>query len=202
MILSILTLIASYFLGAIPTAYILAKKLFGINIMEHGSGNVGTTNVFRVLGWKVGIPVFVIDMLKGFIAAALGYLAGGAVVAVFASFIAVIGHTFSVFIKFKGGKGVATGAGTLLFLCPKVFICVIIMWFIVSFVSGYISLGSIVAALSAIIFVIAFHYEIPVCLFVAIAAIYVVYKHNSNIKRLLNGTENKMKWRQNIKIKK
>ncbi|MDO4542665.1 MAG: glycerol-3-phosphate 1-O-acyltransferase PlsY, partial [Bacillota bacterium] len=188
-----------YFLGAIPTAYIIAKKISGINIMEHGSGNVGTTNIFRVLGWRVGLPVFAIDMAKGFIATWLGYLAGGNTVAVFAAFIAVIGHTFSVFIGFKGGKGVATGAGTLLFLCPRVFICVIIMWFVISLVSGYISLGSIVASLSAIIFVIAFGYNAAICVFVTIAALYVVYKHHSNIKRLLNGKESKVNWRKVLK---
>ncbi len=199
MVLTIITLIIAYFLGAIPTAYIFAKRFSGINIMEHGSGNVGTTNIFRVLGWKVGAPVFIIDMGKGFLAAWLGYLAGGTTVAVFAALIAVIAHTFSVFINFKGGKGVATGAGTLLFLCPKVFICVIIMWFVVSLVSGYISLGSIVASLSAIIFVIAFDYKLAICVFVTIAALYVVYKHSSNIKRLINGTENKINWLKKFK---
>lgn len=201
MILTILALIAAYFIGAIPTAYIFGKKLKGINIMEHGSGNVGTTNIFRVMGWKVGVPVFLIDMAKGFVSAWLGYLAGGTVVAVFAALIAVIGHTLSLFIKFKGGKGVATGSGALLFLCPKVFICVLIMWFVVSLVSGYISLGSIVAAFSAIIFVFAFHYQAAVCIFVVIASLYVVYKHHTNIKRLLNGSENKVNWLKIIKKK-
>ena len=180
----VLIVIFAYLLGSIPSAYICGKAFAGINIMEHGSGNVGTTNTFRVLGWKIGILVFVMDMGKGFLAALLGYFVGGTVLAVICSVVAVLGH--------KGGKGVATGAGALLFLAPTAFVLAILVWAILAFATGYISVASMVAALSSILFVVIFSHHISVIVFVVVCSLYIIYKHIPNIKRLAAGTENKV----------
>ena len=188
----VLIVIFAYLLGSIPSAYICGKAFAGINIMEHGSGNVGTTNTFRVLGWKIGILVFVMDMGKGFLAALLGYFVGGTVLAVICSVVAVLGHTFSLFLHFKGGKGVATGAGALLFLVPTAFVLAILVWAILAFATGYISVASMVAALSSILVVVIFSHHISVIVFVVVCSLYIIYKHIPNIKRLAAGTENKV----------
>ncbi|MEG1095873.1 MAG: glycerol-3-phosphate 1-O-acyltransferase PlsY [Clostridiales bacterium] len=201
MFLNILAIIASYFLGAIPWAYVCGKVFAGVNIMKMGSGNVGTTNTFRVLGWKLGILVFILDIAKGYFSAYLGFLAGGITLGVLCGFMALFAHTFSVFIKFKGGKGVATGAGVLLFLSPMALLCCFLVWLALALTTGYISVASIGAAFFSTFFVIIFDGAPLLCIFIGIAALYVILKHTANIKRLLKGTESKVNWREKIKPK-
>ena len=204
MVLTILALVAAYFLGAIPSAYIIGKCR-GINIMEHGSGNVGTTNTFRVLGPKYGSIVFLMDLGKGFIAAMIGGLIGGQTLSVVAGLIAIVAHTFSIFLRFKGGKGVATGAGVVFWWCPPAIICALIVWAIVALASGYISLASIIAYICCVIFMIPFGAALPQVIICSVAVAFIIYKHKSNLKRLKNGTENKVNWKKafaNLKKKK
>ena len=189
----ILAMIGSYFLGSIPFAYIGGKLFAGINIMEHGSGNVGATNTVRVLGFKIGIPVFVCDAAKGFFAAWLGALTMGALGASLCGTIAIIGHTFSPFIHFKGGKGVATAAGVILCLDPRVFIIGIALWVVIGFLTDYVSVASICACLSCIVTSL-FFCELSEQILICVMAFYIVYKHKTNLKRLYNGTEAKVDW--------
>lgn len=195
MVLNILAIVAAYFIGAIPWAYVIGKKFRHINIMEHGSGNVGATNTFRVLGPKIGSFVFLLDLGKGFIGAMLGGLAGGPTLSVVTGVIAVVAHTFSVFLHFKGGKGVATGAGVIFWWCPPAIICALIVWAILALATGYISVASILACVSCFIFIWLFHGTFLQVLFCGLIVAYIVYKHRSNIKRLFSGTENRVDWK-------
>lgn len=188
----ILVLIISYLLGSVPSAYIVGKLFCNINIMEHGSGNVGATNTFRVLGAKYGILVFVIDVSKGFFAAMLGSFAGGEPLSVFTGLTAVFGHTFSVFLHFKGGKGVATGAGTILWWCPPAIGCALLVWLLILILTGYVSVSSLIATACCFVFLCIFggtRLQIIVCFLIVL---YVFWKHRSNLSRLINGTENRM----------
>ncbi len=197
MMLKVVTVLCAYFLGAIPFSYIVGKLSRGINILEHGSGNAGATNTLRVLGVRLGILVLFCDMGKGVLAAYLGFLAGGHEVAALTAMVAILGHTFSVFIKFKGGKGVATAAGALIFLAPDVFFMAFCVWFLVAALTRYISLASVIGASSVVIFSLIFVENIYVRILLVIFASYIIWKHRDNIKRLREGTEKKIsfKWR-------
>ena len=201
MLYTILALLAAYFIGAIPWAYIISKYICHINIMEHGSGNVGATNTFRVLGPKYGSIVFLLDLGKGFLAAMLGGLVGGETLSVFTGLIAIVAHTLSIFLRFKGGKGVATGAGVIFWWCPPAIICSLVVWAILAILTGYISVASIIASISCCVFIILFDGTFLQILFCAIAVAYIIFKHSGNIKRLFHGTENKVNWKDLIEKK-
>ena len=140
-------LIASYLLGSIPTSYLTVRLLRGQDLRTLGSGNLGATNLFRVLGWKYAIPVGLFDMMKGAVPVLVfAPRAGGTdMAAILLGLAAIAGHVFSVFVGFKGGKGVATGAGVVLGLAPWAFLTALALWAIVVKTTGYVSLGSIVA---------------------------------------------------------
>ncbi len=191
-------LVLSYFLGAIPFSYVVGKWSRGINILEHGSGNAGATNTLRVLGIRLGIVVLVSDFGKGVLAAYIGYLGGGPEFAAWTSLVAILGHTFSVFIHFRGGKGVATAGGALLFLAPDVFMMAFVLWFSIVLLSKYVSLASIAAAIAVIFLSFLFVEDVYVRVLLVIFASYVLYKHNDNIKRLLNGTEKKITLKRKV----
>lgn len=201
MILKILIVILAYFLGAIPSGYWVGKKFCDVNIMELGSHNVGATNTFRILGPKIGGIVFLMDLGKGFIAALIGFLAGGATLSVICGLVAIFAHTFSIFLGFKGGKGVATGAGVMFCWNPLAILCALAIWSLLAFTTGYVSLASIVASLCCLAFLWFFGgttLQIAVC---ALIVAYIIYKHRTNIKRLLNGTENKLNWKEKFSKK-
>ena len=189
----LLVLGCAYLLGAIPFGYIVGRAR-GIDIREHGSGNVGFTNTWRVLGFKLGLIVLVCDMSKGWLSCYIGYTLFGEYGALAGGMAAIFAHTFSCFINFKGGKGIATGGGVLLFMSPiKLAICLGIV--IVACVTiRYMSVGSILAALMAPILLYVF--DAPLCYVFSIMVVagYVIYKHIPNIKRLMNGTENKLQF--------
>ncbi len=197
MLLKIFMIPCAYFLGAIPFSYIVGKLSKDINILEHGSGNAGATNTVRVLGLQLGILVLIADMAKGFFAAYLGFLAGGPELSALTALVAILGHTFSVFIHFKGGKGVATAGGALIFLAPNVFLMAFGVWFFVAALTRYVSLASVLGAASVIIFTLILVENIYVRILLVIFAAYVIFKHRINIQRLLEGTEKKItfKWR-------
>lgn len=192
----VIALVLAYLLGAIPSAYIIGKCCCDINIMEHGSGNVGTTNTFRVLGPKYGALVFLMDLGKGFVAAMIGGLIGGEFLSVATGLLSIVAHSFSVFIHFKGGKGVATGAGVVFWWCPPAIICALIVWAVVALVTGYISLASIIACICCVIFMVLFGSSFIQVLICAAAVAFIVIKHKSNIKRLMHHNENKVDWKK------
>ncbi|MBN2838304.1 MAG: glycerol-3-phosphate 1-O-acyltransferase PlsY [Fusobacteriaceae bacterium] len=197
MITILIFLVVAYFLGSLPNGLYVAK-FKGVNIMEEGSKNTGATNVFRVLGAKYGIFVLLLDALKGyiplFVASKLGVNGNGLVLV---GLMAVIGHTFSPFLKFKGGKGVATSLGIFIFLAPLPMFLTLIMFFIVVGISKYVSLGSVLASvmLPLLILFLPINKGLSSSTFLfiisALLGIYIIYKHKTNIVRLKNGTENK-----------
>ncbi len=186
--------LASYLIGAIPTSYWVVRLVRGEDLRQFGSGNLGATNLFRVLGWKYAVPVGVFDVLKGAIPVlVLGPAAGAAPLeAVLLGVAAVVGHIFSVFVKFKGGKGVATGAGVVLGLAPWAFLTALITWAIVTKLSGYVSLGSMLAALVLVPAAYLLHPERRSLLWIfGLLSGLIIVLHRANIGRLLAGTENR-----------
>lgn len=184
-------IICAYFLGAIPFGYIVGR-MHGINIRAHGSGNIGFTNVWRVLGFKVGLVVLLFDGFKGWLACFVGFQLFGEWGALIGGLVAILGHSFSCFIGFKGGKGIATGGGMLLFMSPMTLITLLSIVALVCVTIRYMSVGSILAAVLAPIMLYVFDAS-PVYIFGIIpAALYVIYLHIPNMKRLKNGTENKL----------
>jgi acyl phosphate:glycerol-3-phosphate acyltransferase len=191
--LYLLLIIASYFIGAIPTGVILAKAFAGRDIRQEGSGNIGATNVTRVLGKKVGALTLVGDLLKGFLPVWAGAAVTGSInVACLMGLAAFLGHLFPIYLKFKGGKGVATALGVFLFFSPVVILIEVVVFAASLAIWKYVSLGSMLAAgtMPALLFLLS--YPMPVVLLSIIFAILIVIKHSSNIQRLMSGTENKI----------
>jgi glycerol-3-phosphate acyltransferase PlsY len=171
----------------------VAKLWKGIDVREHGSGNIGATNVFRVVGPVAGSLVFVLDVLKGLwpplAAQALGLGPGWQVTA---GMIAILGHNFSPFLGFKGGKGIATSLGVLFGVSWKVGVTAFALWIVVVLASGYVSLGSILAAASLAPLMLLFYPgQWPLFGFGLVAGLFAIYKHRANIDRLRKGTENR-----------
>lgn len=187
----ILVLVIGYLLGAIPFGY-LVGKLYKVDIREHGSGNVGFTNAWRVLGIYPASLVLLGDAAKGYGAAYVGFALLGERGALAGGIIAIIGHTLSCFIHFKGGKGIATGAGVVLFMSPLTLLICVSAVAIITLLTKYMSLGSIVGAAMAPILLYAFKAPMTYTVGIGVACLYVIYMHRANIKRLLNGTENKV----------
>ena len=180
--------------GSVPCGLWIVQALHGIDIREYGSKNIGTTNVFRTVGAKTAALVMAADMLKGIIAVALiNYLFHGHMVNVVTALGAVLGHSYSLFLGLKGGKGVATGLGLLLYLMPEACTISFGVWLVTVLITRYVSLGSIIASLTTP--VLAWYFDYPVsyiCLSV-LCTFFIVIRHTENIKRLLNGTESKIK---------
>lgn len=201
-----LAILISYILGSIPTGYILAKALKGIDVRRFGSGNFGATNVFRVVNPVVGVLVLVLDMLKGVVPVTfLGdFVLGGLpsldpiLVRLVLGVASVCGHNWTVFLKFKGGKGVATTAGALLGLSFRIPHLGLItglclgVWLLIVFATGWVSLGSILAGISLPVFMLIFHQPFELLVFSVALCLFVVYRHKSNIGRLLCGEERKI----------
>ena len=187
-----LLVLAAYLVGSVPTSYLAGKWVRGIDLREHGSGNLGATNAFRVLGARVAAPVMVLDVLKGFLPAALfpqwDGEAGWAWALAYGA-AAIVGHVFPVYMRFRGGKGVATAAGVFLALAPKAVLPALIVWLAVLGVWRMVSLASIAAAATLIAALVVTEPRLPV-LFLGIAvATFVVYAHRTNIRRILRGEE-------------
>ena len=193
----------AYLIGSIPTAY-LAGKCCGIDIRQHGSGNVGATNVFRVLGKRWGTFVLAIDITKGFTVvfamAPQWHNAGSelptTILQLTAGLSAIAGHTWPIWLKFRGGKGVATSCGVFLAIYPKAVLLALLVWIICARVSRYVSLSSLLAALvfpAALFFFYRLEPNFKVGLGISLALLcFIVYTHRANIKRLLGGTEHKI----------
>src|SRR5262249_8570922 len=195
-------LIGSYLLGSIPFGY-LAGRLAGIDIRKVGSGNVGATNVTRILGKQYGYPVFALDFLKGFGAVMISMLIAPGrppewnspeIFGILAAMSSVLGHLYPPWLKFKGGKGVATSAGALLALAPLATLIGVALWVIVFWMTRYVSLASIIAAfaLPLVILVVSWDDQNqvkPLVYSSACVAAIVVWRHRSNLSRLIRGTE-------------
>ncbi len=195
-----------YLLGGIPFG-LLIGRLNGVDIRQHGSGNIGATNVWRVCGRRWGIACFTLDALKGLlpVLGAAGLAAGrvppgrAELVTVLAVFATVAGHVWSPYLRFKGGKGVATSAGAVLAVAPWPLLIALAVWGLVFAASRYVSLASIVAAIALPFAGVGVNllgesprYRAPVLALLVLLAVLAVIRHRSNITRLLNGTENRM----------
>jgi len=198
----IFSLIASYLVGSIPTAYIFGRLYKGIDIREHGSGNIGATNTFRVLGKVPGICVLIVDVFKGIVATTLIadiFHLETTGIYVLLGVCAVAGHNWTVFLKFKGGKGIATTLGVIIGLAIKilpirpVFFWVILIWLVIFLISGYVSLSSILAGIALPLIMLITGQEIEIVFLGIILCLLSVLRHRPNIKRLLTGKENRVK---------
>ena len=196
-----LWLLAAYLLGATPTSYVAGRLAKGIDLRQHGSKNLGATNVYRLLGWRWAIPVGLIDIAKGAIPVALfGRWAQGAPgFPVFLGLAAVLGHIFSPYVGFKGGKGVATAAGMFLALAPFAVLIALPVWAVCLWATGYVSLSSIVVAGVFPVLVLLTPHAGPPAVIASIGlAALIVYSHRGNIRRLLAGTENRFRTRKEL----
>jgi acyl phosphate:glycerol-3-phosphate acyltransferase len=188
----LLAVLGGYLLGSMPFGYWVPLLVRHEDIRTKGSGNVGASNVFRVYGRSLGVPVAALDLAKGFAAASLGLWAGGALIGVLAAGAAMIGHARPVFLRFeKGGKMVATAGGATFALAPLAAICCVGMWLVLFLVTRYASLASIVTALGLAFFVVLFDYPWPIVAFGIAGAGAVIALHRQNIRRLLGGTEHR-----------
>lgn len=197
-------LIVAYLLGATPTGYLVARAVKGIDIREHGSGNTGATNVFRVVGKGPGLAVFAIDLVKGWLAVTgvgwgITLLVGDSVGAIaqawwvtLAGLLAIVGHSRSIWLNWTGGKSAATGLGVLLAMSWPVGLGAAGIFASVLAVSRIVSLGSMVAAVGAVVLMAVTGQPIPYVLLTIAGSVYVILRHRSNIQRLLAGTEPKV----------
>lgn len=193
---TVIILISAYIIGSIPFALIVGKKIGGIDVRNYGSGNLGGTNAFRILGWKVGVPVIVADILKGMLATYLGLRLGGETLGILAGIAAAVGHCYPLFANFKGGKGVAVGAGIFLIVAPKVILLAAVMFLLTLFIFRYVSLSSVVGALTVGLLTFVYDQSLFLTTLSWLLVIFVIYRHRSNIKRILNGTENKVGYKR------
>ncbi|MHB8074938.1 glycerol-3-phosphate 1-O-acyltransferase PlsY [Desulfosporosinus fructosivorans] len=186
-----LIFILAYCLGAIPFAY-LAGQLKGIDVRRHGSGNIGTTNAFRLLGVKMGILVLLGDFLKGAMAAGLGLWAYGAWGGIIGGFLAMASHSFNPFFGFRpSGKGVAAGFGIITVLMPKIMFLAIGVFLLVVLITRFVSMGSVAGALTVLITVFVFPEPLAYRVFGVVAVLAVLILHRANFKRVLKGTEHR-----------
>ena len=189
----ILVAVIAYLIGSIPSGLILGKLFWHTDLREHGSHNIGATNAWRTLGKVPGIAVFIADSLKGQAGVLLGLsFAGTPLAAVIGGLFAIIGHSFSLFLRFRGGKGVATSLGVLTMLMGNVTIVVFLIWLAIVYTTRYVSLGSVIAGFLTPILAAAFEYPAEYLIFAIIAAALVILRHRENINRLVHGTENKI----------
>jgi glycerol-3-phosphate acyltransferase PlsY len=206
----IVTAVVAYLLGSIPAGY-LAGKARGLDIRTVGSGNIGATNVFRILGTKAGIVVLVVDGLKGWAAAAwvpdLVHKCLAPSEAwdqqtqeysrIIAGMIAILGHNYTCWLKFKGGKGIATSAGVLAALVPLTFVIGLAVWIVICLATRYVSVASIAAAAVLPLVTWGVGYSNRMIVITAVVGALAIFKHKANIQRLLKGTENKFGGKKN-----
>ena len=189
----LLTGVLAYLIGSIPSGLILGKLFWHTDLRQYGSHNIGATNAWRTLGKIPGLIVFLADSFKGQAGVLLGlYLIDTPLAAVIGGLFAIIGHSFSIFLRFRGGKGVATSLGVLTMLMGNVTLLVFAVWLALVYMTRYVSLGSVVAGFLTPILAALFSYPMEYIVFTVIAAFLVIVRHRENIKRLMNGTENKI----------
>ncbi len=196
----LLVAVSSYIIGSIPSSYVMGKVLRGIDLREHGSGNLGAANTFRVLGPKAAVPVLLFDVGKGFLAVKYFSSLGGDAFyyPLIAAFFVVFGHNYSVFVGFSGGKGVGATTGAFIALSPIAVLISFILWVVVLAVSRIVSLASMAAAAFLPIAIYTANRffgadtHVSISILSVIVAVVVIYKHKSNIRRLIEGTEKRI----------
>ena len=199
----VLWILAAYLLGAIPTSYLAGKVGRGIDLREHGSKNLGATNVYRILGWKYAIPVALFDIAKGAIPVLFFSRWAGAAehpwLPVVLGGAAVLGHMFSPYVRFRGGKGVATAAGMFLGLAPLAIVISVAIWAVTLWLSGYVSVASLTVAVLFPVWVRITVPEQPYTFWAGmVLALLIVYSHRANIQRLRAGTEHRFQTRKGV----
>jgi acyl phosphate:glycerol-3-phosphate acyltransferase len=193
MVVDALVLVLAYLIGSIPSGLIVGKVFYGTDIRQHGSGNLGGTNTFRTLGKKAGMAVTVADILKGTLAVFLPIWLGSDIHPLLAGVLAVVGHMFPVFAGFRGGKAVATSGGILLAYAPWMFLLVVLFFFVGLYLTKYVSLSSMLAAIPAITYSFI-DGDVPLIIVVLLLSSFIFYRHRANIKRIIDKTEPKVKW--------
>jgi glycerol-3-phosphate acyltransferase PlsY len=186
--------VAGYLLGSLPFGYWVGL-LRGIDLRAAGSGNTGATNALRLLGRRMGVLVMALDIAKGAGAVLIGHALGGVDAGVAAAFAAVIGHAFPVFLGFRGGKAVATGAGAMLALAPVTAVIAISAWFAIALATRYVSLASLLVAVLFPVLTVVFGNPWPVVAFATAAGLFVIWRHRANLSRLRDGTEHRLSLR-------
>lgn len=195
-----IVLLCAYLIGSIPSGLWIGKAFYKMDIREHGSGNLGATNTFRILGKKAGIIVTVMDVLKGTAAVLLPLLPffqETTIHPLLLGAIAVVGHMFPVFASFRGGKAVATSAGVLLGYTWPLFVILVFAFLITLKITKMVSLTSMIASMVALIYSITYGAvtgEWALCILVAVLFLFIIYRHRANITRIKNGTEPKVTW--------
>lgn len=202
MIIFALAIVAAYLTGSIPTSFLAGKIIRGIDLRNHGSGNLGATNAFRVLGWKTGLAVLFVDIMKGVIPVVffplIVFKSGFTGInvqnmALIMGLFAIIGHIFTIFMHFRGGKGVATSIGVFAALAPFAFLIVLPVCVGLIALTRYVSAGSLAGAILLPLSVILIYSDrIPLIMFSVMIGIIIVIRHRANIQRLLKGNENKI----------
>ncbi|QTD42059.1 glycerol-3-phosphate 1-O-acyltransferase PlsY [Sporosarcina sp. Te-1] len=193
-------LLLAYLLGSIPSALWIGKLFFKTDVREHGSGNLGATNTFRVLGKTAGLIVTILDILKGTAAVLLPllpYFSDVKIHPLIVGFLAVIGHIFPVFARFKGGKAVATSGGILLGYNWPIFLIVLLTFLIALKITKMVSLSSMIVAAVAFIYTVIYYFmtdDVYLMIIVGLMAVFIFYRHRANITRIKAGTEPKVKW--------
>ncbi len=183
--------LVSYLIGSIPFGVVFARAR-NMDIREHGSGNIGATNVARVMGKKAGLLTLLGDVLKGLLVVlGAGSLYEKPILVALAGLMVFLGHLYSTFLKFKGGKGVATSLGLFSYIMPWATLCAVGVFSVCLWISGYVSMGSIMAAISLPLFAIFFKLPLPYIYLAAIVGLFTVQRHYGNILRLIEGTESK-----------
>ncbi len=188
------TIFIAYLIGSIPSGLILSKAIWKKDLRKYGSHNIGATNAWRVLGKEAGIIIFALDFLKGLLGVFVGiWFSTGAVhnpnLLMLGGIMAIVGHSYPIFLFFRGGKSVATSIGVLTMLMPKVAVLTVIIWFLIVLFSRYVSLASITAAITVPFQACFWNAPWQYIILTVLAAILVAYRHKDNINRLLMGTE-------------
>ena len=195
---NILTLFLSYLIGSISFDLVVGKLFYKTDIRGYGSGNLGATNTFRVLGKKAGLIVAIADLLKGTVACLLPQMLNSTVNPIICGLLAILGHVFPIFAGFKGGKAVATSTGVFLFLTPLGTLIGFVVFTLTLIISKYVSLSSMLAGIAIFIYSIIFEEKVIVAISLLIS-VFVIILHRQNIKRIINGTENKIGKKNNRK---
>ncbi|MBQ1787107.1 MAG: glycerol-3-phosphate 1-O-acyltransferase PlsY [Turicibacter sp.] len=190
--INIVLIIIAYLLGSFPSALVIGKTFYQKDIRNYGSGNLGSTNAFRVLGKKGGAAVFFLDILKGGLALLIATYGGATISPLFIAVFSLIGHVYPIFANFRGGKAVATTAGIILFYSPTLFLTLFIIFAITLKIWKMVSLSSTIIAIATVMIVWFGNYDLTAKIMFSLIAALIIYKHIPNYKRILNGTENKV----------
>lgn len=190
----VIVIVIGYLIGAIPNGLLIGKAVYGIDLREYGSKNIGATNAFRTLGIVPAMGIFFSDALKGVLGVLIGqFYIGTTLGLIVGGIAAIVGHNWSVFLKFKGGRGVATGLGVIAVLVPSITVVILLVWALIVYSTRYVSLASIIAAALVPVGMYVWGKGVELLAFGLLAAVFVIVRHVPNIKRLLKGEELKIK---------